>query len=157
MVPELKGFALLFTSTHRLLQRALEGLDEAQAAAKPADGNSILWIAAHVVATRWAFTRALGGAVDVPWAGQFMRGSDPAAVTDWPSLAQVRAAWDAVHPAFMARLEALTSEQVSAPSKAFGLDDTVLGAVGLAAVHDAYHVGQLGIGRRRAGLDRLVG
>jgi hypothetical protein len=32
-----------------------------------------------------------------------------------------------------------------------------LGALGLAALHDSYHVGQLAMARRRYGLDRLVG
>jgi hypothetical protein len=36
-------------------------------------------------------------------------------------------------------------------------DGTLLGAVGLAAVHEAYHLGQLAAARRRYGLGRIVG
>lgn len=157
MIAELQGFVPLFTTTHRLLHRALEGLTPEQAMERPEGANPILWIAAHVVSVRSQFTRALGGGVDVPWAKQFPRGGEVDAVTDWPSLAEVRAKWDEVHPAFMAALEGLTPEQVHAKTKIPGLADDVLGVVGLAALHDSYHVGQIAAAARRLGRDRLVG
>lgn len=157
MIAELQGFAPIFRTTHGLLHRALEGLTPEQAMERPGGANPILWIAAHMVAARGMFTRALGGSVDVPWAKQFPRGGDVDAVETWPTLAEVRARWDEVHPVFMAALESLTTEQVLAKTKSPGLSDDVLGVVGLAAVHDSYHMGQLSAARRRFGLDRVVG
>lgn len=157
MVPELRGFALVFRSTHHLFDRALEGLDDAQARERRDGANPILWIAAHVVAVRLSFLRGLGGALDVPWAAQFPRGGKLEDVTDWPALAEVRARWHEVHEEFAARLETLTSAELSAATAIPGLDKTLLGAIGLSALHDAYHVGQLAAARRHYGLDRLVG
>ena len=157
MIPEMHGYALIFNSSHRLLRRALDGLTQEQAMERRDGANPILWIAAHVVAIRASFTRGLGGSVDVPWAKQFPRGGELEDVTAWPDLADVRAKWDDVHAAFMERLETLTPEQLAAETPLPGLDKTLLGAIGLAALHDAYHVGQLGAARRLHGLDRVVG
>lgn len=157
MIAELQGFVPIFRATHGLVHRALEGLTPEQAMERPGGENPILWIAAHVVSVRSQFTRALGARVDVPWAKQFPRGGSVEAVETWPTLAEVRARWDEVHPAFMAALEGLTTEQVLAKTKIPGLSDDVLGVVGLAALHDSYHLGQLAAARRRYGLDRVVG
>ena len=101
--------------------------------------------------------RGLGGGADVPWARQFPRGGRVEDVTDWPTLAQVREAWDRVHAAFLARLESITREQLALETGAPGLDRTLLGTLALAALHDSYHVGQLGAARTRFGQERLVG
>ncbi len=158
MIAELQGYALLWRSSHRLFHRALKGVSPAQAAERPAGGgNSVLWIAAHVVSVRHQYARALGATLEVPWTAQFPRGGSPGAVTEWPALEEVRARWDEVHAAFMARIEALTADRLAEKTTLHGLDDTLLGALGLAALHDLYHVGQLGAARARLGLDRMVG
>jgi uncharacterized damage-inducible protein DinB len=157
VIPELQGFALIHRSTHRLLHRALEGITPEQAAAPRPGTNTILWIACHVVSVRAGFLRGLGGPAGPSWTKQFPRGGDPAAVTEWPSLEQLRATWDEVHAAYVERLEALTAAEVAAATKIPGLDDTLMGALGLAALHDCYHVGQIAMARRSLGFDRLVG
>lgn len=157
MIPELQGFTHVFRSTHGLLHRALEGLTPEQAMERPAGANPIRWIAAHVVAVRSQITRALGGEVDVPWAALFPRGGELKDPGSWPTLEEIRAKWDEVHPAFMAALEGLNSERVREKTRLPGLSDDILGLVALAALHDSYHLGQLAAARRRHGLDRLVG
>lgn len=157
MIPELRGYALLLNTANGMFLRALDGVTDEQARTPGEGSNSMLWIAAHVVSVRASFLRALGGSPDVPWAAQFPRGGDPAAVTEWPSIADVKARWSAVHGDFMARLETLTSEDVAKETRVPGLEPTMFGVLGLATVHDAYHVGQLALCRRRFGLDRLVG
>lgn len=157
MIPELQGFVPMFRANHGLLHKSLEGLTEMQAMEHAGSSNPILWIAAHVVTVRCMIAQALGAKVEVPWGGQFPRGGRVEDVKSWPTLAEVRAKWDEAHPAFMAALERLTSEQVHAKTALPGLSDDVLGVVALGALHDAYHVGQLGAARRRFALDRLVG
>lgn len=157
MIPELQGFALMFTTTHRLFHRALEGVSDGDAAQRVGQQNSMLWVAAHMVAVRQGFLKGLGGAVDLPWTSQFPRGGKFEDVRTWPALAEVRAGWDQVHEAFMARLETVTAEQLPAVNSNPSLDKTFLGTIGLAVLHDAYHVGQLGAMRRPFGLERLVG
>lgn len=157
MTAELQGYALIFNSSHRLLRRALDGLTQEQAMERRDGANPILWIAAHVVAVRGSFARSLGSDVRVSWAKQFPRGGQLKDVTEWPALDDVRSAWDEVHADFMKRLESITPEQLAAETVLPGLDKTMLGALGLAALHDVYHLGQLGAARRLHGLDRMVG
>jgi uncharacterized damage-inducible protein DinB len=157
MIPELQGFALMFRTTHALFHKALEGLTPEQAIASRDGANPILWIAAHVVVVRASFSRGIGAPVDLPWGKSFARGAEVKDVTAWPTLAEVRARWDEVHATFLAQLETLTSAQVAAQTATPGLDGTLLGTLGLAAVHDAYHIGQLAAARRLHGLDRVVG
>lgn len=157
MIPELQGFVPMFRASHGLLHRSLEGLTDAQAMERAEGANPILWVAAHVVTVRCMIAKVLGAKIEVPWSGQFPRGGKVEDVKSWPTLAEVRAKWDEAHPVFMAALEGLTGEQVHAKTSAPGLSDDVLGVVALGALHDAYHVGQLGAARRRFALDRLVG
>lgn len=157
MIPELQGYALMYGTTHRLFHKALEGLTPEQALGRRDGANPILWIAAHTVTVRASFSGGLGAPIDVPWGRLFPRGGEVRDEASWPTLAQVRAKWDEVHGAFMANVETLTAAQLAAKTPVPGLDDTVLGVLGLAALHDAYHVGQLAAARRLHGLDRLVG
>jgi uncharacterized damage-inducible protein DinB len=157
VIAELQGYAQILRTSHRLLHKSLEGLTPGQAMERREGANPILWIAAHVVSVRGSFARALGADVSIAWARQFPRGGQVKDVTDWPTLDQVRSAWDEVHAAFMARLETLTAEQLAAATVIPGLDKTLMGALGLATLHDVYHLGQLGAARRLHGLDRMVG
>ena len=157
MIPELKGYAVVFATTHGLFHKALEGLTPEQAMERHDGANPILWVAAHTVAVRAGFSKGLGAPVDLPWGKSFARGAEVKDVTAWPTLTEVRAKWDEVHAAFLARVVALSSEEVAATTQAPGLDGTLLGTVGLAAIHDAYHIGQLAAARRLHGLDRVVG
>ena len=158
MVPDLEGYALIFRSTHRLFHRALEGLTDEQALELPeGGGNPMLWIAAHMVTIRAQYLRGLGETPDVPWMEYFPRGGERRDMDQWPQLAEVRACWDEVHAAFMARIKTLDAGELAAPSALPGLEKTLLGALGLAALHDCYHVGQLAMLRRLHGLERLVG
>jgi hypothetical protein len=157
MIPELKGFALVFGTTHKLLHKVLEGLAPEQATESRDGANPILWVAAHTVVVRASFSKGFGAPVDVAWGKGFARGAEVKDVTTWPTLDEVRAKWDEVHAAFTAKVEGITAEQAAASTPIPGLDGTLLGAVGLAALHDAYHIGQLSAARRRCGLDRIVG
>jgi uncharacterized damage-inducible protein DinB len=157
MIPELRGYGLILRTTHQLFHRALEGITPEQALERRHGANSILWIAGHIVTVRSSFLQSIGGAVDVPWAKHFLRGGEVKDEAHWPSLDEARAKWDEVHTAFIPQLETLTATQVTATTEAPGLDKTLLGTLGLATLHDSYHVGQLAAARRLYGLERIVG
>ena len=157
MIPELHGLASILNTTHQLFHRALEGITPAQALQRRDQANPILWIAGHIVTVRADFLRSIGGEADIPWAKHFRRGGEVKNESLWPAVSVMRAKWDEVHGAFMSRLDILTSKQLMATTDAPGLDKTLMGTIGLAALHDGYHVGQLAAARRLYGLDRIVG
>jgi len=68
MIPELRGYALIFRTTHQLFHRELEGITPEQALQRRDGANPILWIAGHIVTVRSSFQRGIDGAVDVTWA-----------------------------------------------------------------------------------------
>lgn len=157
MTPELQGFAYVFRTTHGMLHRALEGLTDEQAR-EPGDGtNAVIWVAAHMVTERARFAQVLGAAIEAPWEKRYVRGYAPASIAEWPTIAEVRAKWDEIHAAFTAALESKSSADALAKSRAPGLADDLLGVVALAALHDSYHIGQIGSARRHFGLPGIVG
>ena len=110
-----------------------------------------------MVTIRAQYARGLGEMPDVPWMDLFRRGGERRDMDQWPTLAEIRERWDEVHAAFMARIKTLDAGELHAPSTLPGLEKTLMGALGLAALHDCYHVGQLALLRRHHGLERLVG
>ena len=142
-----------------LFLRALEGVSEEQALMLPAEGaNPLLWVAGHLVTTRCLLARTVGLAQEIPWGGRFARGAALDLGEGRPALAEVRAKWEEISAALMARFEQLGEAELAGPAGSFpSLDRTVAGALAMAALHDSYHAGQLGLLRRCLGHPRLVG
>ena len=142
-----------------LFTRALEGVGEEEARRRPeGHGNPLLWIAGHLVTTRSILARVVGVDREIPWGGVFARGAEVRMSAALPSLAEIRTQWDEISRVLMERLEQLGEAELAAPAGQFpSLDQTVRGALAMAALHDSYHVGQLGYVRRLLGRDRLVG
>ena len=145
-----------FAFDERMLAVAVEGFTDAMWRARPAPGvgNSAHWVVAHLAATRRQLARRLGAALPTAaWEASVARGAPagevhgatPAALVD-----DLRATGVEVR----ARLDALTPEAAAAP---FGrtLPDgstTVIDAARFVQLHEAYHLGQLGLLRRLQGL-----
>lgn len=159
MFAPLLPVAGLLRVSDSVFARAIAGVSE-ELARQPMDaGNRFLWVAAHATAARGRVARILGAASDVPWEAAFDRGTEPP--TDpaaWPSLEAVAAKWSEVSARLHERLDTLGEADLAKPVGEFpSTDGTLLGAIGLLAFHDAYHLGQLGHLRRRLGLSRVVG
>ncbi|HVP39355.1 MAG TPA: DinB family protein [Candidatus Saccharimonadales bacterium] len=143
----------------RLFLRALEGVTDAEARRPTSEHtNPLAWIAGHLVTTRCYLARVVGLPREIPWGGMFARGAALEPTQAAPSLEEIRAAWDDVTGALMARFEQLGEAELSGPVADFpSLDRTVRGALAMAAMHDSYHVGQLSLVRKALGHERLVG
>ena len=117
---------------------ALDGVDAAEAAWKPAPEERSIWeIVHHVIA--WA-----------DWATNFLRGKDTD-VTDWPPVMDAGAdAWQATRERLNTRLAAFR-EQIAAidPNDLFGAPAPEVTptnrfiAINSILVHNAYHAGQI--------------
>jgi hypothetical protein len=151
----------VFAANTALIVRAFEGVadDQLWHRATP-QNNPPLWIAGHLVHVRAAVLRLLGDTVDTGWGDVFARGAaldDPA---KYPGKADVLRVHEDVGKRIMARLRALTAEdlarEASAGPKPPGVK-TVGDQLGFFALHDSYHVGQLGFIRKALGLSGLVG
>jgi uncharacterized damage-inducible protein DinB len=144
-----------------LIARAVDGLSHEELLRHPGEhGNPMLWIAAHVVATRGGLLKMLGGAWDEPaWARDFVRGSARPAGAAYPPVSRVLATLTATGGALAAAIETVDESRWNAPSpRSFPFADTSLrGALAFLVFHETYHVGQLGYLRRWLGHAGLVG
>jgi uncharacterized damage-inducible protein DinB len=143
----------------RLLINCLDGLTDEAARVRHADGvNSATFIAAHVTDTRFFMLRTVGGMLDNPLAASFDKVKRIDDVTNWPTLDTIRAAWIDVSAAIDSQLQAATDDDLSARvDRGFpGVDRTRLGALTFLVQHDSYHIGQLALLRKPAGLPAMT-
>jgi uncharacterized damage-inducible protein DinB len=155
MDTSIRPLAAILRLNQRLMINCLDGLDDEAAQRRHASGvNSASFIAAHVTDSRFFILRTLGGLLDNPLSASLDKAKSIDDITDWPTLDIIRAAWNAVSTAIDERLEALTGEELAAPSeRGFpGVERTRLGVLTFLVQHDTYHIGQLALLRKPAGL-----
>lgn len=154
MIPAL-SLAILHTG---LFRNCLDGMDD-EAARRRIDGrtNNAAFVAAHLVMSR-AWTLGLIG-VEVPssFGGRLVYGTSLDDLAELPLLAEIRAEWESVSAALEGRLAALMTAELAMPSpRSFPVDDpTVAGTLAFLLHHEAYHIGQLSLLRRMAGLPAM--
>ena len=158
MDPRLAPLDEIFRLDTRLLRNCLDGMTEEQGLARPsAATNSAAFVAAHVTDTRYYILTLLGDARPNPLAPYLegARGIDD--LVRCPPLATTLEAWGETAAALGTRLGAATAAELDAPSpQRFPVDDrTLLGALAFLAQHESYHVGQLALLRKYAGLPAM--
>ena len=141
-----------------LFRNCLDGLNDRQAAVRPSNGtNSAAFIAAHLASSRFFLLKTLGVDEPDPLAPYLdgRKGIDECA--QLPSLREIDAAWTQGAHLLRDRLEALTPGDIDRPSSMkFPLaNGTLLGTLTFLVQHDSYHVGQLSLLRKYAGLPAM--
>ena len=138
-----------------MIGRNVEGLSHADLLAPAAGGgNTANWILGHLVNVHNSVMRIIG-APPVWEADQLERARfdhpirEAGDAIDWDSLVE---RFNASRDACLAALATLSDESLAEPMPdPFGRDSTRAGMLGLLAVHQCYHAGQLGMARRAAG------
>mgnify|MGYP001231032091 CR=1 FL=1 len=145
----------MLTRNHRIVLQLTAGLSE-EAAREPlvADGSSARWLVGHLAGYRDVMLETLGGerlqgpALDEA----FGYGSKPEGEPE-ATLAELIAAYTAAEAPLNAALEAASAEDLARPSG----KTTVRQRFEFLLWHEAYHLGQLMLYRRAAGLDNPIG
>ncbi len=139
----------------KLFRNCLHGMGQAQAESRPSgESNSALWVAAHMVKARYGLLKWLGAERPNPLPPALLAAKSIDEVHDWPSVADVLAAWADASHALRDRLAAMTAAQLGTPVEArFPLfEQTTFALLTFMVQHDAYHLGQLSVLRKLAGL-----
>lgn len=141
-----------------LFRNCLDGLSDEQAVVRPSNGtNSATFIAAHLASSRFFLLKTLGADERDPLASYLdgRKGIDDCA--QLPSLREIDAAWTQGAHLLRDRLDALTPADLDGPSALkFPLaNGTLLGTLTFLVQHDSYHVGQLSLLRKYAGLPAM--
>ena len=158
MDPRVSPLAEIFLLNTRLFHNCLDGLSAGQAESRfTPHTNSAAFVAAHVADTRFAIAGWLGAPLENPLAASLADANGIDDVRALPSLETIRDAWDRASAAITERLEVATAADLDAPSpQRFPAGGpTLLGALAFLAQHDSYHVGQLALLRKAAGLPAM--
>ena len=135
-----------FSLSYRVAVRNLGGVSEEEARLTPqGGGNSMYWVARHILSTRDRFFPALG--------------QKPVLTSDAPSFEELKAAFGESQDRLVNGLRSLTEEKLAAdaPFSPTGGPLRPLGEFLLtSAFHEAYHTGQLGILRRVLGKEGVM-
>jgi uncharacterized damage-inducible protein DinB len=141
-----------------LFRNCLDGLSDEQAAVRPTGAtNSAAFIAAHLASSRFFLLKTLGVEEADPLAPYLdgRKGIDD--IAQLPSLREIQSAWTQGAHLLRDRLDALTQADMDAPSNIrFPLaNGTLLGTLTFLVQHDSYHLGQLSLLRKFAGLPAM--
>ncbi len=146
--------ALIYKFNNALVSRVLAGLDEANAWQRPSGGNPIAWILGHVTHSRQQLLALLGAPWDSGLGKGFKRGAPLQDAPSYPGLDAIAAAWAATHHKMRDAFGAVTDERLLEPPTGVSIagTKTVADVVSFLALHESYHVGQMGYVRRALGL-----
>lgn len=157
MDPRIAPLAEMLRLNTRLAHNCLDALSDEQARSRPAStANSAAYVAAHLVESRYYILQGLGGSDLCPFTDRVgWKSIDD--ITEWPNLKEIRAAWDVVSATLDQRLAKLTPAELDkAIETQFPLETkSTLGLLGFLVSHDSYHVGQLSLLRKAAGLPAM--
>jgi uncharacterized damage-inducible protein DinB len=158
MDPRIAPLAGILRLNDRLYANCLDGLTEVQCHERPSEAtNSAAFVAAHMAESRyWGLTILKAERVNPleKYIGKW-KGIDE--ITTWPSLEEIKSAWAEATKALEQRLAAITPAELDAASGSqMPLEDSsVLGLFAFMVQHDSYHLGQLSLLRKRAGLPAM--
>jgi uncharacterized damage-inducible protein DinB len=158
MDPRIAPIALQFRDTTRLYAHALRQVDHDALLTRPGPrSNPLLWVAGHLVQQRTRLLGALGPARQIPWDDLFGTGSIIGDLRTYPSVGELDAVWRSATEELVRRLERVDAARLAEPSPDWlrTQDGTLLGALAFAAMHEAYHVGQMGFLRKWLGFDPI--
>lgn len=147
----------LFTLDHRVLHLNVDGIGEDEAYLSPeGGGNSMNWVAGHIVASRDGAFGLLG--LDPPWGdgerGAYARGSANVSGPETGiALVRIVRAYDESQQRLAAHLRAIDAAALERPNtlELPGDPKTIGEALAFFNFHETYHVGQLGLLRRLVG------
>lgn len=154
----LQPLADILSLNTRLFVNCLDGMGDAAAQARPGgSANNAAFLACHLVDARIHLLKLLGRDVPHPFGDRLAEVKKVDDMTWYPSLDEIRAGWTDVSARLDARLGELAAGDLAPDSghKFPIADRSLLGVVTFLTQHDSYHVGQLSLLRRAAGLPAM--
>jgi uncharacterized damage-inducible protein DinB len=158
MDPRIAALADTLKLNTRLFRNCLDGFTDDRAALRPTpDTNSAAFIAAHLADSRFYLLKVLGAERANPLAHYLAAGRSIDDIKEWPSLQETLSAWTDASHALRDRMDVLTAAELDQTvSLRFPMaHPTIFGALTFLVQHDSYHIGQLSLLRKHAGLPAM--
>lgn len=144
----------------RLLPYTLKGVSDEDVICRPDNkGNSMHFIAGHMLESRNILMQMMGLPVETKWGKLFTLGAKIVEQSKYPAISEIKDEWEKVSAKLLQALEEISEEKLTekAPFE-FPIDDeTILGGIIFLAYHDSYHMGQLGYLRPYFGYSQIAG
>ena len=160
METDFKNISGMFRFNTDIISKAIDGVrNEDWFRAPGDDSNHLMWLLGHVVVHRGLVLKTMGGEWESSWAPLFTRGSERVDDAEYPSVDEIREAWNQISEQLKTALRE-APEDVLTKASAEGMpsfDKQVGGTVAFLAFHDAYHTGQMSFLRKWLGYGQTVG
>lgn len=143
----------------RLFKNGLDGVDDYVARRRThARANNIAFVAMHLVSARFYLGRFLGLALVDPYTAQLADVETIEQVSSFPPIDHLRDAWAHASDAVLKHTTTLPDAHWSEPSTvAFPIAGTSrFECAAFLLHHESYHLGQLGVLRKQAGLPAMA-
>ncbi len=143
----------------RLFHNGLTGVDDYIARRRThARANNIAFVALHLVSARFYFGRFLGLAIVDPYEAQMADVETIEQVTSFPPIDHLRDAWNHASDAVLEHIVSMPDARWSETSTVtFPIAGTSrLECATFLLHHESYHLGQLGMLRKQAGLPAMA-
>ena len=150
----------MFKTNTDIVKKALDEVPPDRWFLKPGDdSNHLMWVAGHLVVHRGAVLKCLGENWQAPWSSLFMRGEKRRVDEEYPSIDEIKSAWQEVTKRLSASLIDPPAERLSQPAAPGppSFDGKIGGQVAFFAFHETYHVGQASYLRKWLGCGQSVG
>jgi len=158
MDPRVAPLAEILRLNAQLFRNCLEGLNDEQGRQQPSDScNSATYVAAHLVESRHYLLKTLGAERANPLERYTGSWKSITEISEWPTLKQIDRAWSEVNDALTDRLARVTLKELDGSlTTQLPLESkTMLGMLTFLVQHDSYHIGQLSLLRKYAGLPAM--
>jgi len=158
--PSVKPVAFILAGNDSLADRTFIGVKPDDLWKRPTpQNNSMLWIYAHMAATRVRMLNVLGDDYDPGLGDAFGRGAQVQDAANYPSREKINEASREVNARLFAKLATVGEAELSREAKGPRPPSaqTVEEQLAFFALHDSYHVGQLAYVRKALGLPGVVG
>ena len=160
MDPRITPLTEILRLNTKLFRNCLDGITDEQAAMRPsASTNSAAFVAAHLTEARFYLLGLLGAEQPSPLAAYLDGARGINDVKQFPPVAEIQRAWTIASHALRDRLDTMTTAELDAPIACpFPLpisDQTGLSLLTFFVQHDSYHIGQLALLRKHAGLPAM--
>ena len=160
METDFKNISGMFRFNTDIISKAIDGVRSEDWFRTPGDdSNHLMWLLGHVVVHRGQVLKTLGIDWNSSWASLFARGSDRVDEAEYPTVDEMRAAWDEISQQLKAALRESSPEVLTkpAPQGPPSFDQTLSGTVAFYAFHDTYHTGQVSFLRKWLGYGQTIG
>jgi uncharacterized damage-inducible protein DinB len=160
METDFKNISGMFRTNTDIINKAIAGVSAEDWFRKPGDdSNHLMWLLGHVVVHRGQVLKNLGVDWNSSWASLFAPGSQRVDETQYPTVAEMRAAWDEISQQLKAALRETSPDVLTkpAPNGPPSFDKQLSGTVAFYAFHDTYHTGQVSFLRKWLGYGQTIG